>query len=177
MERSSKERFMKRVGQWLGVNYRFYRFRNPKRNGKSGVFLRGGILADSLTWTVMAWRRVPGNPRNEYVKTAYKKYCDRNAKFIAEVEVKHDKLIKAKQIDAARELREKAFGLSRSKCFDFNLCGVKTKDEAIDKLLLESDFLDVFGRPNFKSYEALEMAMRVSGVDAVPYAEKEYAEE
>ena len=48
---------------------------------------------------------------------------------------------------------------------------IVTKEEAVDYVLLESGFLDGFGKQGMKSYEALELTMQAACVDKAPYME------
>lgn len=143
---------MRRVGQWLGVNYRFHRY--------------GGC------WSVVAWKRVPGNPRNEFTKLAYKKFCEKNREKIDRFRKKRELAYRhGYSMDKVREMDRRVFGLERSEPEVFQIpMDVGGKDAVIDWLLLESGFLQKFGS-SAGSYEELEIAMSAAGVDKAPYRE------
>lgn len=64
-------------------------------------------------------------------------------------------------------------GLPRSECWQEDFPEyVRTKDDAVDYALFNTDFLGDFGKLGMESYEALELAMAVSCAgDGAPYSE------
>ena len=149
MKRTEKELLMKRVGKWLGIGYRFHR-----RQGQDLYIVskgqNGGMSNYPRHWEFEFWKKVPGNPRNEYFPWGYEKYRKKHPEWhVAFADWKNQDKYRLERSDVVKLYPPES---------------VIAKDDAIDWLITESGFIQKAGGPNIKSYEELNLWLETAFV-------------
>jgi len=147
MRRTEKEMLLRRVGKWLGIGFRFHRLRGLQvtNGGKSRACFIGGFCADGgrrnpRYWGFQFWKKVPGNPRNCWSAWDYDKFVKKHA----------DEIIPGRgPADKHQLKRSELMYIDVPKHFT-------KKDDIIDWILFESDFMRLVGGPSVQSREELD---------------------
>lgn len=156
MRRTEKEMLLRRVGKWLGIGFRFHRLRGLQvtNGGKSRACFIGGFCANGRRrnpkyWGFEFWKKVPGNPRNCWSSWDYDKFRKANAGLIKEkgYGIINDEIYRLKKSELMYVDVPKRF---------------TKKDDVIDWILYESDFMRLAGGLVVKSREELDFWLEVT---------------
>ena len=159
MKRTEKELLMRRVGRWLGIGFRFHRRQGLQvaAGGKSRCCItdktRGKPTNPPRHWGFEFWRKVPGNPRNCFSAWDYEKFA------------------RAHGEEASRggRHRENLYPLEQSELMYMDVPKkFARKDDVIDWLLFESDFLKRAGGVQVRSVEELSLRLETAFVPEKP---------
>lgn len=155
MKRTEKEMLMRRVGGWLGIGFRFHRLSGLQvgASGKHRCCIKTRTN-DPRYWGFEFWRKVPGNPRNCYTRFDYCSFAKEH---------------EAERVSLRDEEGWKRYALERSelKYMDVPKRFVR-KDDVIDWLLFESDFMERAGGAQVRSVEELNLRLETAFVPEKP---------